>query len=134
VRAGPVRQDGHVPAGRGVAGAVDLRLDPAHHHLPLVGVVVAHHALHQGALPRAVLAQQGMDGPALQPQPDVVQRHHGPEVFTGADHLQRGRDGQADGLGGRYPHAHGSASSSASSLDTEPNTPFCIFTILRAAR
>src|SRR5690242_1537627 len=112
---------------------MDLDLAAVQQDLPLVGGVVAHGALHQGALARAVLAQQRVERALLHPHRHIVERRQGAEALGEAHQLERRcafvrreRRG-ADGV-------HATASITAAELATAPNTPPCISTILSAAR
>ena len=98
----------------------DLDLAVVQQDLALVGGVVAHGALHQRALARAVLAQQRMEGAGLDLHRDVVECRHRAESL-----------GEADQLEGRRGHV--STFRIAAELATAPNTPPCISTIFSAA-
>src|SRR5258708_25968268 len=110
----------------------DRDLAAVQQDLAFVGGVVAHGALDQRALARAVFAQQRMEGAGLDAHRDIVERRQCAEVLAEADQFQRRRTlvGNMDGA----DHAHDIASITAVELATAPNTPPCISTIFSAAR
>jgi hypothetical protein len=73
-----------------LARVADLGLLVTHQDPPLVGLVVAHHALDQRALAGAVLAQKRVHRPRRHPQRDAVQRLEGAEGLADVDRFQRG--------------------------------------------
>src|SRR5262249_41050164 len=103
---------------------------------PGARVVISHHALDQGRLAGAVLAEHGVDGTRRDPQRYAVERAERAEVLDEVGDLElrrRARRGHR-----AAPHAPSasraaSAASRSAELVTAPNTPFCIVTILTAA-
>src|SRR5437879_2162877 len=80
-----------------------------------VGPLVADHALHEGALARAVLPEKGVERSRGHAERDVVEGSEAPEALGEADHLE---------LEGGRGHARRSrAASKASERATAPNTP-----------
>src|SRR4029077_14889758 len=50
--------------------------------------LIAHDALHERALSRAVLAQEGVEGPRGERERDVVEDHERPESLADSDRRQ----------------------------------------------
>src|SRR5262249_2158288 len=71
-----------------VARSGDVMLGPVDQQMSAIGPVVPHHALHQRALPRPVLAEDRVEGSRYQSQRDVVERGESAEALrhpTGLD-------------------------------------------------
>ncbi len=75
----------------GVARAADDARDVVEDHRPPVGAVIAHHALDEGALPGAVLAEKGVERSWLKREGNVVQRDEGAEALGHPGHLEARR-------------------------------------------
>ena len=74
-----------------VARAPDDARDVVDDHRALVGRVVAHHALDEGALAGAVLAEERVERAGPERQRDVVEGDEGAEPLRHPDELETGR-------------------------------------------
>src|SRR5262245_30193133 len=111
----------------------DLALAPPDHDLSGIRRMVADQALHERALPSAVLAEQRVERSGHHVERDVVERGHGAEPLRHAEHLDLER-AAVGGVGDSHQPIFPSVSSKAADGAMAPKTPPCIVTILIAAR
>src|SRR5262245_63768498 len=106
----------------------DLALAPPDHDLSGIRRMVADEALHERALPGAVLAEQRVERTRRHVERDVIERGHGAEPLRHAEHLDLER-AAAGGVGDGHQPSFPSVSSKAVDGATAPKTPPCIVTI-----
>ena len=128
----------HADAVRaGVTWIADRHFLAVEQDLAAIRRVEAHDAFDERRLAGAVFAEEGVHSPGFDLDGDVFECDQRSEDLGHADRLQRWsahrrrghlRSSIGDG------QAHGRFSTKFFELDTEPNTPPCILTILIAAR
>ncbi len=79
------------PEAVSVARPGDVVLLAIDQHVSGVGAVVAHHALHERALPRPVLAEDRVEGTRREPERDVIERGQRSEALRHPAHVDEGR-------------------------------------------